>query len=101
MYVLDVKVGSGAFMKTIEEARKLARAMVDIGKGAGLRTVAVITDMDRPLGNTVGNALEVMEAIEVLSENGPDDITEVCIVLAGKCLSWPERGVLMNAGLCW
>ena len=64
--------------------------MVDIGKGAGLRTVAVITDMDRPLGNTVGNALEVMEAIEVLSENGPDDITEVCIVLAGKCLSWPE-----------
>ena len=90
--VLDVKVGSGAFMKTIEEARKLARAMVDIGKGAGLRTVAVITDMDRPLGNTVGNALEVMEAIEVLSENGPDDITEVCIVLAGKMLELAGKG---------
>ncbi len=90
--VLDVKVGSGAFMKTIEEAQKLARAMVDIGNGAGLRTVAVITDMDRPLGNTIGNALEVMEAIEVLSGAGPEDITQVCVVLAGKMLELAGKG---------
>lgn len=90
--VLDVKVGSGAFMKSIEDARALARAMVDIGNGAGLKTVAIITDMDRPLGNTVGNALEVLEAIEVLSGNGPEDITQVCIALAGKMLELAGKG---------
>lgn len=90
--VLDVKVGSGAFMKTTEDARKLAKAMVEIGTGAKRKTVAVITDMDRPLGKTIGNALEVKEAIEVLSGHGPDDITEVCITLAAKMLELAGMG---------
>lgn len=90
--VLDVKVGSGAFMKTVDEAKKLAQAMVGIGKGAGRKTVAVITDMDRPLGKAVGNALEVKEAIEVLKGKGPEDITEVCITLAGKMLELAGAG---------
>ena len=90
--VLDVKVGSGAFMKNIEDARELAKAMVDIGNGAGLKTVAIISDMDVPLGNTIGNALEVMEAIEVLSGNGTEDITEVCVVLAAKMLELAGKG---------
>lgn len=90
--VLDVKVGSGAFMKTLEDARMLARTMVNIGNGAGKRTVAVITDMDRPLGKAIGNALEVKEAIDVLSGKGPEDITEVCITLAGKMLELSGKG---------
>ncbi len=90
--VLDVKVGSGAFMKTTEDARKLAEAMVEIGTGAKRKTVAVITDMDRPLGKAIGNALEVKEAIEVLKGHGPDDITEVCITLAAKMLEIAGMG---------
>lgn len=90
--VLDVKVGSGAFMKTVEDARKLAKAMVEIGTGAKRKTVAVITDMDRPLGKAIGNALEVKEAIEVLSEHGPGDITEVCVTLAAKMLELAGMG---------
>lgn len=82
--VLDVKCGSGAFMKTPADAQALAEKMVAIGKNAGRRVAAVITDMDVPLGHAVGNALEVAEAVEVLHGKGPADLTEVCVELAGE-----------------
>ncbi len=90
--VLDVKTGSGSFMKTVEDSKKLARIMVDIGKNAGKKTLALITDMDIPLGNAIGNALEVKEAVEVLNGNGPKDLTEVCIALASNMLYLAEKG---------
>lgn len=92
--VLDVKTGSGSFMKTVDDSKKLARVMVDIGKNAGKKMLALITDMDRPLGNAIGNALEVKEAIATLQGNGPADFTEICIELAAHMLYLAEKGTV-------
>ena len=89
--VLDVKVGSGAFMKTVEDARELARTMVDLGTAHGTRSVALLTDMSTPLGRTAGNALEVEESLEVLAGGGPPDVVELTLALA--------REMLASAGL--
>ncbi len=94
--VLDVKVGSGAFLKTEQEARDLAQLMVNIGERAGKRMCALITDMDAPLGNAVGNSLEVIEAIETLSGKGPDDLNRLCTALAGHMLTLAGKGSYEN-----
>jgi thymidine phosphorylase len=85
--VLDVKVGSGAFMKDLDQARELARTMVDLGTDAGVRTVALLTDMSTPLGLTAGNALEVRESVEVLAGGGPPDVVELTVALAREMLT--------------
>ena len=90
--VLDVKVGSGAFMKTVEDARELARTMVDLGTANGTRTVALLTDMSTPLGRTAGNALEVEESLEVLAGGGPTDVVELTLALAREMLAGAGLG---------
>lgn len=101
--VLDVKVGEGAFMKTSDDARALAEEMVSIGKNVGRKTVAVISDMDQPLGYAIGNSLEVIEAIETLKGNGPKDLLELSLTLgsnmlmiAGKVDSFEEGKKLLK-----
>jgi len=85
--VLDVKVGSGAFMKTIEQARTLAKTMVEIGNAAGVKTKALLTNMEQPLGKAAGNALELRQAIEVLNGAGPQDVIDLTVELATEMLA--------------
>lgn len=96
--LLDVKTGSGAFMKSVEESVALAKEMVSIGEHAGRKTVALITDMDVPLGYAVGNSLEVIEAVDTLRGQGPEDLTEVCKKLAANMVCLAGRGTLKECG---
>ena len=89
--VLDVKVGSGAFMKDLRKARTLAQTMVDLGKAAGVNTSALLTDMSTPLGLTVGNALEVRESVEVLAGGGPADVVDLTVALAEEMLRLTDK----------
>jgi thymidine phosphorylase len=90
--VLDVKVGSGAFMRTADEARELATTMVALGQDAGVHTVALLTDMSTPLGLTAGNAVEVAESVDVLAGGGPADVVELTLALAREMLAGAGRG---------
>ncbi len=91
--VLDVKVGDGAFMKTIEDARALAETMVELGRRAGREVVCLLTDMDQPLGHAVGNALEVREAMETIRGEGPEDFTELVLAATSRLLSLSDLGI--------
>ena len=90
--LLDVKTGSGAFMKTVEDSIALAKEMVSIGENAGKKMAALITNMDIPLGHNIGNSLEVIEAVETLKGKGPADLTEVCLQLASNMLYLAGKG---------
>jgi pyrimidine-nucleoside phosphorylase len=96
--LLDVKTGLGAFMKTLEDARQLANLMVDIGRLAGREVVALLSDMNQPLGNAVGNSLEVVEAIETLKDNGPADFLEHCLHVSAHMLVLGKRARDLAAG---
>jgi pyrimidine-nucleoside phosphorylase len=96
--VLDVKVGDGAFMKTIDDARILAEQMVDLGHRAGRQVVCLLTDMDQPLGAAVGNALEVREAVETISAEGPPDLTELVLDACARLLALSDLGVDVDEG---
>ncbi len=97
--VLDVKTGSGAFMKDVDQAFVLARAMVDIGNSVDKKTIAIVTDMEQPLGNTVGNGIEVREAIELLQGSGPKDLLELCRYLGSYMLLLAEAVTSLEEGM--
>lgn len=97
--LLDVKCGSGAFMKTQEDAEELAQLMVEIGKSDGKDTMAVVTDMEQPLGCAIGNTLEVEEAIDVLKNKGPEDITELSVTLAGIMIYMGNKAESVEEGM--
>jgi pyrimidine-nucleoside phosphorylase len=96
--VLDVKVGDGAFMKTIEDARILAEQMVDLGRRAGREVVCLLTDMEQPLGAAVGNALEIREAVETISAEGPPDFTELVLDACARLLALSDLGIDADEG---
>jgi len=96
--VLDVKVGDGAFMKTLDDARILAEQMVDLGKRAGREVVCLLTDMDQPLGRAVGNALEVREVIATLKGHGPEDFTELVLDACARLLALSDLGIDVDEG---
>jgi len=91
--VLDVKVGDGAFMKTLDDARALAESMLELGRRAGKGVVCLLTDMDQPLGHAVGNALEVREAIATLRGDGPADFTELVVIASARLLALSDLGI--------
>ena len=95
--LLDVKVGKGAFMKNIDDARKLAKTMVEIGKRFNKEVVALITNMDYPLGNTIGNALEVEEAIEILNGKGNKNFTDLCLIISSYMVSMGKNISIIEA----
>ncbi len=96
--VLDVKVGDGAFMKTLDDARILAEQMVDLGHREGREVVCLLTDMDQPLGRAVGNALEVREAVETIDGQGPPDFTELVLDACARLLALSDLGVDLEEG---
>jgi pyrimidine-nucleoside phosphorylase len=91
--VLDVKVGDGAFMKTLEDARELAEMMLELGRHAGREVACVLTDMDQPLGHAVGNALEIRETVATLRGEGPPDFTELVLAASAHLLAFSDLGV--------
>ena len=96
--VLDVKVGDGAFMKTVDDARILAEQMVDLGRRAGREVVCLLTDMEQPLGAAVGNALEVREAVETITAEGPPDFTELVLEASARLLALSDLGIDLDEG---
>ena len=96
--VLDVKVGDGAFMKTLDDARVLAEAMLELGRRAGREVVCLLTDMDQPLGRAVGNALEVREAVETICGHGPPDLTELVLDASARLLAFSDLSVDVDEG---
>lgn len=94
--VIDVKTGSGAFMKTLDDSRELAHALVEIGKGVGMDCMAIISDMNQPLGNAIGNALEIKESIDILKGNGPKDITDLVLTLGSHMVVMAKKAKTLD-----